>query len=290
VTWDAVPEATEYVVQIVGLTRSTVRGTTFTLTSDGNTTIAPARNYDVRVAANKRAIEGNYSPSVSVTTLPATPAERLPVPSNVTATATSWNSITVTWGASAGATGYRVTQGTNTWTVTGTSHTVTSLAGNTSYSFVVTPLINNEAGTSARSVSVTTPRSPQQQAEADQRARDQAAAAERQTQAAAAEEARITALNNNANFQRLRGEWSGDGNVWTFPNNANDDIIVRGGSTLRGKLTSITANEVVVGTNRDGFTFNYAISGDTLTVTNFRMRAIGIEAASDLYNGTYRRR
>lgn len=293
VTWDAVEGATEYEVQIVGLVRRTVKGTTFTLTSDSNNTvIAPARDYDVRVAANKRAIEGNRSPAVSILTLPATPAERLPVPADVTATANSWNSITIRWGASTGATGYRITQGANTWTATGTSHTVTDLNGDTNYSFVVTPLINNEAGTSARAVSVRTPLSPQQQAAADQRARDQAARAAAAEREREAEAARITALNNNANFQRLRGEWTKQQDYIIFPDDANSDVRAShsGASPIIGKLQTITANEIIVGDTRAGFTFNYTLSGNVLTISNFRVGLLGSWRAADLYNGEYRKR
>ena len=294
VTWDKVEGATEYVVRIAGLGNFTVeKETKFTLTSTERLPIRPATNYEVRVAANKKAIKGEGSPGVTLTTLPATPAERLPVPSNVTATANAWNSVTVRWGASTGATGYRVTQGTNTWTVTGTSHTVTNLNGDTSYSFVVTPLVNNDAGTSARAVSVRTPMSPQQQAAAEQRAAQQAAAAAEREAQAAAEAARIAALNSNANFQRLIGSWhSADGYI-TIPNNADSDAIssmAGGGGTIRGKIQTVTANQVVVGDNRTGFTFNYSISGNTLTVTNFTTRAGGFTQASPLRNVTYTKR
>ncbi|MCL2721756.1 MAG: fibronectin type III domain-containing protein [Treponema sp.] len=290
VTWNAVKDATEYEVQIAGLGRWTTKETRFTTPS--NVTVAPDRNYDVRVSANKRSIKGDQSSAVSIRTSPATPVERLPVPSNVTVTATSWNSVTITWGASAGATGYRVTQGSNTWTVTDTSQTVTNLNGNTNYSFVVTPLLNNDAGTSARSVSVRTPMSPQQQAAEEQRIREQEAAAERQRQAAAAEEARIAALTNNVNFQRLRGEWVMLQDSLFFPNDAGSDVVFSGGggSAIRLKLQSITANEVILGDTRSGITFNYSLSGNILTITNFRMALLGSWRATDMYNGEYRRR
>jgi len=290
VTWNAVKDATEYEVILAGVGRWTTRETRFTIPN--NVTIAPDRNYDVRVIANNRAIKGDESPAVSIRTSPATPVERLPVPSNVTATANSWDSITVTWGASAGATGYRVTQGSNTWTVTGTSHTVTNLNGNTSYSFVVAPLLNNDAGSSARAVSVRTPMSPQQQAAEEQRIRDQEAAAQRQREAEAAEAARITALTNNVNFQRLRGEWVMLQDSLFFPDDAGSDVVFSGGgaSAIRLKLQSITANEVVLGDTRSGITFNYSLSGNTLTITNFRMAFLGSWRATDMYNGEYRRR
>ncbi|MCL2802229.1 MAG: fibronectin type III domain-containing protein [Treponema sp.] len=295
VTWNAVEEATEYEVQVVGVGRWTTKETAFTTPS--NVTIAPDRNYEVRVTANKKAITGEQSPAVAIRTSPATPVERLPVPSNVTVTANAWNSVTITWGASAGATGYRITQGSNTWTVRGTTHTINDLNGDTNYSFVVTPLLNNDAGTSARAASVRTPLSPQQQATADQRARDQAAAAEREREAQAAETARIASLNSNINFQRLRGEWTApagnDGIARTliFPNDAGSDVSFQStGTPIRGRLQTITPNHVSVGDSRSGYSFNYSISGNTLTITNFQLRAVGITQAVNVNNVTYTKR
>jgi len=285
VTWNAVDEATEYEVQLVGVGKWTTKGTTFT--TPAGTAIAPDRNYEVRVNANKKAIIGEQSPAVTIRTSPATPAERLPVPANVTATANAWNSVTVRWGASTGATGYRITQGSNTWTVTGTSHTITNLSGDTTYSFTVTPLINNDAGTSARAVSVKTPMSPQQQAAAEQRAREQEAAAERQRQAEAAEAARIAGILNHQNFQRLTGFWQGRGYSLAFSNEGGVPVIKYDGNPLN--IQTLTANQIIAGDSRAGLSFNYTISGNVLTITNFSFALLGSQRPNDSYNGEYRK-
>ena len=80
----------------------------------------------------------------------ATPA----TPTGLAVTGTTSNSVSLTWNASAGATGYTVRRnGANPATVSTTSTTITGLAANTSYSFTVSA--SNSAGSSAQSAPVT---------------------------------------------------------------------------------------------------------------------------------------
>ncbi|WLW52539.1 chitinase [Streptomyces sp. YU58] len=81
---------------------------------------------------------------------PSVPA----APSGVTVSGTSSSSVSLSWGAVSGATGYTVYRdGTRATAVTGTSATVTGLAASTSYSFQITA--TNAAGESPRSTAVT---------------------------------------------------------------------------------------------------------------------------------------
>ncbi|ANS67618.1 chitinase A [Streptomyces lincolnensis] len=75
-------------------------------------------------------------------------------PNGVTVSGTSASSVSLTWSAVSGATGYNVYRdGTKVTAVTGTSATVTGLAASTSYSFQITA--TNTAGESPRSTPVT---------------------------------------------------------------------------------------------------------------------------------------
>ncbi|MCP8711359.1 glycoside hydrolase family 18 protein [Streptomyces sp. AC04842] len=79
-------------------------------------------------------------------TVPATPG-------GLTVSGTTASSVTLTWNAVSGATGYTVYRdGTRATAVTGTSATVTGLAASTSYSFQVAA--TNAAGESAKSAAV----------------------------------------------------------------------------------------------------------------------------------------
>ncbi|MEU7059994.1 glycoside hydrolase family 18 protein [Streptomyces sp. NPDC046197] len=77
-----------------------------------------------------------------------------PAPGGLTVTGTASSSVSLSWNAVSGATGYNVYRnGTKVTTVTGTSATVTGLSASTSYSFEVTA--TNAAGESAKSAAVT---------------------------------------------------------------------------------------------------------------------------------------
>jgi hypothetical protein len=77
-----------------------------------------------------------------------------PAPTGLAVTGTTSSSVSLSWNASSGATGYNVYQGsTKVASVAGTSATVSGLAAATSYTFSVTAA--NSAGESAHSASVT---------------------------------------------------------------------------------------------------------------------------------------
>ncbi|MBG7700395.1 glycoside hydrolase family 18 protein [Streptomyces sp. MC1] len=83
------------------------------------------------------------------------PAPTVPAaPAGLSVTGTTSSSVSLSWSAVSGATGYNVYRnGTKVTAVTGTSATVTGLAASTSYSFQVTA--TNAAGESAKSSTVT---------------------------------------------------------------------------------------------------------------------------------------
>ncbi|MEU6087774.1 glycoside hydrolase family 18 protein [Streptomyces sp. NPDC047085] len=77
-----------------------------------------------------------------------------PAPSGLTVTGTTSSSVSLSWSAVSGATGYNVYRdGTKVTAVTGTSATVTGLSASTSYSFQVTA--TNAAGESPKSTAAT---------------------------------------------------------------------------------------------------------------------------------------
>ncbi|MEU0336962.1 glycoside hydrolase family 18 protein [Streptomyces sp. NPDC006193] len=83
------------------------------------------------------------------------PAPTVPAaPNGLTVTATTSSSVSLSWSAVSGATGYHVYRdGTRITAVTGTSATVTGLSASTSYTFQVTAA--NAAGESPKSAAVT---------------------------------------------------------------------------------------------------------------------------------------
>ncbi|MFF4044335.1 chitinase [Streptomyces sp. NPDC001816] len=83
------------------------------------------------------------------------PAPTVPsTPSGLSVSGTTSSSVSLSWSAVSGATGYNVYRnGTKVTAVTGTSATVTGLSASTSYSFQVTA--TNSAGESAKSTAVT---------------------------------------------------------------------------------------------------------------------------------------
>lgn len=96
------------------------------------TGLKPKTSHTYAVRAKNVNKIGDYSSTRSVTTLPQTPA----APTNVTHTSTD-NSVTVSWSAVIGATGYDVLFNGTTYAETKTSRTFTGLAANTAYSYQV---------------------------------------------------------------------------------------------------------------------------------------------------------
>ena len=76
-----------------------------------------------------------------------------PTPTGLTVTGTTSSSVSLSWNASAGATGYKVYRGTSVTTVTGTSATISGLNAATTYTFTVSA--TNAAGESAKSAPLT---------------------------------------------------------------------------------------------------------------------------------------
>ena len=96
-------------------------------------------------------------------TVTSTPLIFPNVPTGVTATATSSNTVTVSWGTVTGATGYRIyrsSSSSGTFSEIGTSTTTsylnTGLAASTTYYYKVAAYNNNGTGTQSSTVNVTT--------------------------------------------------------------------------------------------------------------------------------------
>lgn len=158
--WNAATDnvgVTGYTIYRSGAAIATVPGSTLAYT---NTGLAANTTYSYTVKALDAA--GNVSTdsnTLSVKTNPATGDTQAPTtPANLTVTATTSSSVSLSWSASSdnvGVTGYDVYQGSGVaLTVSGTSATVSGLAANTTYSFKVTA--KDAAGnTSAASATVT---------------------------------------------------------------------------------------------------------------------------------------
>jgi hypothetical protein len=91
---------------------------------------------------------------------PPPPPTVPPTPTGLTVTGVTSSSVSLSWNASSGATGYKVYQGSNVTTVSGTTATVSGLSASTTYSFAVSA--TNSAGESPKSgtVSATTSSGP----------------------------------------------------------------------------------------------------------------------------------
>jgi len=113
--------------------------------------------------ADDVSLNGQGGPTQPPTTTPpsTTPATTPPVPAGLTVTGSTCTSVSLSWSASTGATGYRVYRGsTLAASVTSTNAAVTGLSASTAYSFRVSAV--NAAGESAQSgaVNATTPACP----------------------------------------------------------------------------------------------------------------------------------
>lgn len=142
VSWNAAKGAASYDLKFNGTVYNT------TATSKTVTGLREGTNYSYAVCAKNGSGSGAYTASRSVRTPLRPPA----VPSGVKA-AVSYNSATVSWNASAGASGYDLVFNGKSYDVAGTSKTVSGLAANTNYSYSVRA--KNQDGASAYSASQT---------------------------------------------------------------------------------------------------------------------------------------
>ena len=125
--------------------------------------VAYSTSYSYKVVAFNAT--GASLPSIqAAATTPGPPVTQLLAPTNLTAPAAliTTNSVTLTWSASTGATGYTISRSTNggtTWTAVGTAtgltFRVTGLTTKTTYMFAVQATNGTPAATSPRSTPVT---------------------------------------------------------------------------------------------------------------------------------------
>lgn len=152
--WNAAPGATTYTVRRNGANPVTVSGTSTTVTG-----LSANTSYSFTVSAANSA--GSSPPSAPVTATTTGATQVPPPPGTPSVTAITCTSVSLSWGASAGATSYRVYRGSVlAATPSTTSATITGLNPNTAYTFRVSAV--NAAGESAQSgpVSLTTPSCP----------------------------------------------------------------------------------------------------------------------------------
>ena len=130
VSFDKVARASSYDILFDNVVHSIT--SSLTRISKTITGLKPKTSHTYAVRAKNVNKTGAYSSTKSITTPPQTPS----VPTNVTHTSTD-NSVTVSWPAVSGATGYDVLFNGATYSETRTSRTFTGLAANTAYSYQV---------------------------------------------------------------------------------------------------------------------------------------------------------
>ena len=139
ISWGSVSGATSYDLIFNGTTYR-VSGTYKTISG-----LSAGTNYTYQIRSNNADGSGSYSAVKTITTIPN-------APTRVSATATV-DSVTVSWTAASGATGYEVYMNNKTYTTSGTSIKITGLASNTSYAYRVRS--KNASGYSAYTSSQT---------------------------------------------------------------------------------------------------------------------------------------
>lgn len=115
--------------------------------------LTPKTNHTYSVRAKSLNVTGPYSKTVTIKTLPNTPA----APAGVSKKSKE-NEVTLTWNAVSEATGYDVLFNGTTYPVAGTSKTITGLKPNTSYTYAVRS--KNAEGSGSYSVTGTVTTSP----------------------------------------------------------------------------------------------------------------------------------
>jgi fibronectin type 3 domain-containing protein len=149
-TWTAVPSATSYRLYRDGVLVASPTGNTFT---DSNLT--NGLTYSYTVSAIVASAESAKSAPVTVTPFVLTPA----APAGLTATGGN-KQVSLSWTASANATGYQVYRGaTLVATQAGTTYLDTGLTNGTSYSYTVVAT-NGSASSPASTAAAATPMAP----------------------------------------------------------------------------------------------------------------------------------
>ncbi len=149
-SWAAVAGATSYDVLFSGITYN-VAGTSKTISG-----LTPGTSYTYAIRANNAGGSSTYGATQTIITLGKFPA----VPAGVKKTATE-DSITISWDAVDGATGYDILFNGTLYSVTSTSKTITGLSPNTNYTCQVRAKDADGPGSYSSTQTVTTtPKAP----------------------------------------------------------------------------------------------------------------------------------
>ncbi len=128
VNWSKVTGASGYTLEFNGSPYQ-MPATSTTTTFNG---LTPKTSYTYRICSKSADGSGTYSTKKTITTLAQIPA----APPNSTKVSTE-NSVTISWNPVNGATGYDVLINGTTYSVAGTSCTITGLNPNTSYTYQI---------------------------------------------------------------------------------------------------------------------------------------------------------